>query len=207
MIFYFNAKSIWSDEPESSGDNPCQISCLVLLSESIETKWCEMYFPPILGKHSPQGIKQAGLCGDYQLRHSGVVLRIEMVLLRSHCLKTATDGHPAKAVLGGHGWCPGKTRASGWKEGEMRIDSRWGWGCFMLGWVCNPTNGGLAACHSAAELVKRVLLQEERGLFRGHNLADWWPLLSKTIPPLPTQAHSSNRDREGRVFPPIQLSC
>ena len=70
-----------------------------------------------------------------------------MVLLKSHRLKTALDEYRAKAVMGGRGWCPGKIQESGWKEQQMRIDSRWGWGCFTLGWVCNRTNGGPAACY------------------------------------------------------------
>lgn len=43
------------------------------------------------------------MCNDYQLRHSGVVLRIEMVLLERHCMKVPADGPLTKAVLEGYG--------------------------------------------------------------------------------------------------------
>lgn len=61
------------------------------------------------------------MCDDYQLRHSGVVLRIEMVLLKSHRMKMATDGHLAKTMLGGHRWCPGNIQLSHWKEGQTGL--------------------------------------------------------------------------------------
>lgn len=83
-------------------------------------KWHKMHFPPILGNYIfLKGLKQAGTCHDYQLRHSGVVLRIEMLLLESHSMKTAADGPLAKAVE--RIWMMSrKCQACGWRKGQMR---------------------------------------------------------------------------------------
>lgn len=51
----------------------------------------------------------------------------------------AIEGHPTKAILGGHRRCSGKIRRvaewSGRKEGPMRTDRRWEWRGFRLGWA------------------------------------------------------------------------
>lgn len=49
------------------------------------------------------------------------------------------------------------------------------------------------------KLVKQVLVQKGRGLFRCHDLEEWWTPVSETIP-FPVQSHGSYRAREGRSF-------
>ena len=50
------------------------------------------------------------------------------------------------------------------------------------------------------------LVQKLSSLLRCHNLREWQTPISETIP-LPAQASSSHKDREGRALFPIQLSC
>ena len=50
-----------------------------------------------------------------------------------------------------------------------------------------------------AELMRQVLVQKERGLFRCCDLGEWWTPISNTVPPSRLSC-GSYRDRERKAF-------
>ena len=51
-----------------------------------------------------------------------------------------------------------------------------------------------------AKLMRQILVQKERNLFRGQDLGEWWTFVSKTIPFLTEVLHSLGIERGGLFF-------